>query len=57
MEEDIYARTNVPSLSQDNPQEEDEEQNNGADPTVSRERGRGVKVRLVLLQHHQLVIL
>jgi hypothetical protein len=43
-------RTNVPSLREDDAQEEDDEQNNGSNPAIRSVRGRSIEVGLVLLQ-------
>lgn len=43
-------RTNVPSLREDDAQEENDEQNTGSNPTICSVRSRSIKVGLVFLQ-------
>lgn len=42
-------RTDVPSLCEDDAQEEDKEQNSGSNPTIRSVGSRGIEVGLVLL--------
>lgn len=46
---DRVKRTNIPSLHEDNPQEEEQQEHTGAYPAVGGERGRGIQIGLVLL--------
>lgn len=43
------GRTDVPALREDNPQEEYEEEHDGANPAVGCEGGGGIEIRLVFL--------
>ncbi|GMF72044.1 unnamed protein product [Aspergillus oryzae] len=43
------VRTDVPALSEDDPQEEDNEKDDGADPAVGSERRRGIEKGLIFL--------
>lgn len=44
------TRTDVPSLREDDAQEEDEEQNAGADPAICGVGSRGIEVGLIVLE-------
>lgn len=46
------SHTDVPSLSKDNPQEEEEKENGGSNPAIGCKGSGHVKVGLVLLERH-----